>query len=152
MKSKVTFSIDSDVLENAKKTIPNLSGFIEECLRNYLGMRKHLIPTSKMHELVTNISKNQLELHLINEKNKLAEKNDEAKKEEINYAWRQLFTEYRDTKTINQEKLQHASEVLEVPADELVDIIEVLFAFQNEHNVDVTDWFSVYAAYGSDDK
>ena len=148
MKHKVTFSIDSDVLEKAKKNIPNLSGFVEECLKNYLGEGKHQVPTNRMHELVTTISKCQLELHIMNEKAKIEEHNEEVEKNKINYAWRQLYAEYRDTRTINQDKLEHAVNVLSVPEDELVDIIEVLFAFQNETNIDVTDWESVYNEYG----
>ena len=64
-KEKATISLDSEVLEKARKQIPNLSGFIEECLKQYLGIGYNLIPTSKMHELVEGISKNQLDQALL---------------------------------------------------------------------------------------
>ena len=151
MKKQTTITIDEELLDKSKNYIPNLSAFIEECLRKYLGEGKHQVPTNRMHELVTTISKCQLELHIMNEKAKIEEHNEEVEKNKINYAWRQLYAEYRDTRTINQDKLSHAVEVLSVPEDELVDIIEVLFAFQNETNIDVTEWTEVYNEYGGND-
>ena len=150
-KEKATISIDSEVLDKARKQIPNISGFIENCLRNYLGVGNELTPTNKMHELVETISKCQLELYLMNEKGNIEKEKEKAELHEINFAWRQLYTEYRDTHTINQDKLKHASEVLGVPVDELTDIVEVVFVYRDTGNVDVTDWFSVYKEYGYGD-
>ena len=150
-KEKATISIDSEVLDKARKQIPNISGFIENCLRNYLGVGNELTPTNKMHELVETISKCQLELYLMNEKGNIEKEKEKAELHEINFAWRQLYTEYRDTRSINQDKLKHASEVLGVPVDELTDIVEVVFVYRDTGNVDVTDWFSVYEEYGYGD-
>ena len=147
-KEKATISIDSEVLDKARKQIPNISGFIENCLRKYLGVGNELIPTNKMHELVETISKCQLELYLMNEKGNIEKEKEKAELHEINFAWRQLYTEYRDTRTVNQDKLKHASEVLGVSCDELTDIVEVVFVYRDTANVDVTDWFSVYKEYG----
>lgn len=151
MKKQTTITIDEDLLEKSKKHIPNLSAFIEECLSKYLGVGNNLTPTSKMQELVDTISKCQLELYLMNEREHLEEAKLKAEKQEINFAWRQLFTEYRDSKTINQDKLEHASKLLNVPPVELSDIIEVCYTFGRDDGVDVTEWLEVKAAYGSDD-
>lgn len=150
-KEKATISIDSEVLDKARKQIPNISGFIENCLRNYLGVGNNLIPTSKMHELVETISKCQLDLYLMNEKGNIEKEKEKAELHELQFAWRQLYTEYRDTRTINQDKLKHASELLNVSCDELTDIVEVVFVYRDTSNVDVTDWFSVYEEYGYGD-
>lgn len=147
-KEKATISLDSEVLEKARKQIPNLSGFIEECLKQYLGIGNNLIPTSKMHELVEGISKNQLELHIMTERGNIEEAKEKAAKQEINLAWRRLYTGYRDTRTINQDNLKHASEILNVPAEDLEDIVEVCFVFSRDDGIDVTEWSEVYEQYG----
>ena len=150
-KEKATISVDSEVLEKARKQIPNLSGFIEECLKQYLGIGYNLIPTSKMHELVEGISKNQLELYLMNERGNIEEAKEKAAQQEINLAWRRLYTEYRDTRKIDDLLLKEASNVLEVPTDELADIVEVCFVFSRDDGVDVTEWADVYEKYGGDE-
>ena len=150
-KTKTTLSIDADLLEKSKKHIPNLSAFVEICLKQYLGIGNNLTPTSKMYELVETISKCQLELHLMNEREHIQEAKDKAAKQEINLSWRHLYTEYRDTRTINQDKLKHAVEILGVPEEELIDIVEVCFVFSRRDGVDVTEWLDVYETYGGDD-
>ena len=150
-KEKATISLDSEVLNKARKQIPNLSGFMEECLKQYLGIGNNLLPTSKMHELVENISKSQLELHLMNERGNIEEAKQKAAKQEINLAWRRLYTTYRDTRTIDEHLLQNAVEVLGVPGEELSDIVEVCHVFCRDDNVDVTEWAEVYEKYGGDE-
>ena len=148
MKKQLILTIDEDIIEKAKSQIPNISGFVEQCLRNYLGETNGLFNTANMHELNQTISRCQLEMFLMTEKSNIQEAREKSEKDKINYAWRQVYAEYRDTRTFNPDKMKHAVEVLGVPEDELVDIIEVLFAFQNETNIDVTDWESVYNEYG----
>ena len=150
-KEKATISLDSEVLEKARKQIPNLSGFIEECLKQYLGIGYNLIPTSKMHELVEGISKNQLELYLMNERGNIEEAKQKAAQQEINLSWRRLYTFYRDTRKIDTLLLKEASKTLEVPTDELADIVEVCFVFSRDEGVDVTEWAEVYEKYGEDE-
>ena len=144
-------TIDEELLEKAKKQIPNISKFFEECLKNYLGVGKHLVHTSNMQDLIDTISKCQLELYLMNERGNIEEAQEKAAKQEINLAWRQLYTEYRDTRTINQDKLKHAADVLNVGSIELTDIVEVCFVFSRRDGVDVTEWSEVYENYGGDD-
>lgn len=151
-KKRIELTIHDEVLEKARKQIPNLSGFVEECLKQYLGIGFNLIPTSKMNELVETISKSQLELYLMNERGNIEEAKEKAAKQEINLAWRKLYTTYRDTRTINQDKLQYASEILNVPEDELVDIVEVCYVFSRNDEIDVTEWNEVYQKYGNGER
>lgn len=151
-KKRIELTIHDEVLEKARKQIPNLSGFVEECLKQYLGIGFNLIPTSKMNELVETISKSQLELYLMNERGNIEEAKEKAAKQEINLAWRKLYTTYRDTRTINQDKLQYASEILNVPEDELVDIVEVCYVFSRNDEIDVTEWNEVYEKYGNGER
>ena len=151
MKKQLILTIDEEVVEKAKKQIPNISGFVENCLKQYLGIGNNLIQTSKMQELVEGISKNQLELYLMNERGNIKEAQEKAAKQEINLAWRHLYTTYRDTRTIDPAKLKHASETLQVSEEELTDIVEVCFVFSRGDGVDVTEWTEVYEKYGGDE-
>ena len=149
-KEKATISLDSEVLEKARKQIPNLSGFLEECLKNYLGIGNGLINTSNIHELNETISKCQLELYLMNERGNIKEAKEKTAKQEINLAWRRLYATYRDTRTIDETLLNNASEILKVDKVELSDIVEVCYAFSRNSGIDVTEWLEVYAEYGGD--
>lgn len=150
-KKQLILTIDEDLIDNAKKHIPNISAFVEECLKNYLGVGIGLVETSKMQDLVMTISKSQLELYLMNERGNIEEAKKEAEQEEIRLAWMRLYTEYRDQRTINQDYLKHASEVLGVDQEELSDIVTVCFAYRHNGTVDVTSWEDVYGAYGYGD-
>ena len=149
-KKQLILTIDEDVVDKAKKQIPNISRFAEECLKQYLGIGNNLIPTFKMNELTQTISKCQLELYLMNERNKIEENIKKASEDEIRIAWMKLYAEYRDQRVINKDKLKHASEVLKVSEEELTDIVEVCYAYRH-NDVDVTDWSTVYKEYGYGD-
>ena len=151
MKKQLILTIDEEIVDKAKKQLPNISAFVEQCLKNYLGIGNGLVNTSNIHDLNETISKCQLELYLMNEKSNIKEAQEKAEKQEINIAWRQLYTEYRDTRTINQDKLNHAVEVLGVDAEELTDIVEVCFVFSRKDEIDVTEWSEVYDTYGGDE-
>ena len=150
-KKNLMLTIDEELLDTAKKRIPNMSKFFEECLKQYLGIGNNLIPTSKMNELVEGISRNQLELYLMNERSNIEEAKEEAAKQEVNLAWRRLYTEYRDTRTINQDKLEYASNILKDSPDMLTDIVEVCYVFSRDDEVDVTEWADVYEKYSGDE-
>ena len=150
-KKRYDITIDENIMEKAKKQIPNISGFVENCLKQYLGIGNNLIQTSKMQELVEGISKNQLELYLMNERGNIKEAKEKAAKDEINLAWRKLYAEYRDTRRISDYNMDNAVKVLGVSSEELRDIVEVLYAFRNETSIDVTEWDEVYNEYGYGD-
>lgn len=149
-KKQLILTIDEDVIAKAKTHIPNISGFVEECLKKHLGMGNGLVNTSKMHELVSTISDCQLELYLMNEMEHIEEAKEKAAKQEINLAWRKLYTTYRDTKTIDEQLLKNAVEILKVSSDELTDIVEVCYVFSRNDEVDVTEWNEVYKQYGEE--
>ena len=149
-KKRYDITIDENIMEKAKKQIPNISGFVETCLKNYLGIGNGLINTSNIHELNETISKCQLELYLMNEKGNIKEAKEKAAKQEINLAWRKLYATYRDTRTIDETLLNNASEILKVDKVELSDIVEVCYAFSRNSDIDVTEWLEVYAEYGGE--
>ena len=150
-KKTLGVTIEENLLEKAKNRIPNISEFIENCFKNYLGEGEGLINTYSQHELVETIGKCQLELYLLNEKQNIEENMKQAEIEDKNLTWRKLFAEYRDTRKINPEKLEDAVNKLGVPRQELVDIVEVLFVNHNELNIDITDWFEVYGEFNGNE-
>ena len=151
-KKNFTITIDEDLLEKSKKQIPNMSNFFENCLLAYLGMdTQSIFYTSDAQEAIDTIRKAQTALYLLTERNKIEENIKEAAEDEIRIAWMRLYTEYRDQRIINQDKLQHASEVLGVSGEELTDIVEVCYVYSRNDDIDVTSWSSVYAAYGYGD-
>ena len=87
----------------------------------------------------------------MNERGNIEEAKEKAAKQEINLAWRRLYTTYRDTRTIDETLLTNASEILGVDKVELTDIVEVCYAFSRTDEIDVTEWTEVYAQYGGDD-
>ena len=150
-KKTVGITIDVDLLEKSKAKIPNLSKFVEYCLKNYLGEIQGLVPTWRQQELVDTIAKCQLELYLMNEKEKIDENKIQAEKEEIDLTWRKLFKEYRMHYNNDLEDLKNAAEVFNITIDELIDILDITYAHYLRDRVDITSWPAVYAAYGSDD-
>ena len=149
-KKRIELSIEEDILEKAKKQIPNMSKFFENCLQAYLGIN-NLFHTTNAQEAIDTIKNAQTALYLLTERNKIEENIKKAEHDEINLSWRRLYTEYRDTKTINQDKLTHASKTLKVDTEELIDIVEVCYAYNRRDNIDTTEWSEVYEAYGYGD-
>ena len=145
MKKQLVLTIDEIVLKKAKENIPNLSNFLEECLEHYLGLNAGEYPVHNAKELLNKISECQLELHLLNEENKLNENIEKAKQELIGSTWRKLYATYRDTKNVPKKQLDEAEKILCVSSTELNNILELCFIFRDE--IDVTDWEKVHAEY-----
>ena len=150
-KKVIKLSIEEDVITIAKKQIPNISGFFEECLKNYLGIGEQLIPVYKQQELNETIAKCQLELFLMNEKSKIENREEKMREHEINQAWRPLWAEYRDSRKYTQAKFDNAVKVLGVSADELEDILDVLFVEKYDTQVEPMNWLEVYNEFGYGD-
>ena len=150
-KKTVGVTIDEHLLKKAKEQIPNLSAFVEYCIKNYLGEIKGLVATGKQQELIDTIKKCQLELYLLNERNKIEENMKEVEIEEINVVWRKLYKEYRVKKIIDPEHLDSAAKKLKVSVDELNDILDLTYAYSRRDRVDITDWQEIYEKYGYGD-
>ncbi|WP_305557821.1 hypothetical protein [Methanobrevibacter sp. V74] len=148
-KEAIKLSIDKEVLDIARQEMPNISRFTEECMRKYLGIGITLTPLYKQQELLETIGKCHLELHLMNELEHIEEMKREMELEKINYAWRSVFTHYRDTGRINEELLQHAMKVLDIDRKDLIDIIELTYTYFRRDRIDTTDWQKVYEKYGN---
>lgn len=130
MKDKITISIDSEVLKKAKKQMPNISEFLNECLKQYLGMADGSFPTANARDVVDDIGKSQAKLFILNQNFDYENAQKRMEDEKINRALRKLWQEFRKNIYADEDTLSEAMEVLPVDKDTLEDILD--FAYVNQ--------------------
>ena len=151
-KQRINVSIDSELLKKAKMEIPNLSGFLEECLKHYLGLTDGTIPVAKEFELLDRIGKLQVEMYIMNEKNDVEELMNKAKNNEKDKAWRFLWNDYRQRLIPDEILMKKAIEQLGKNKEELEDILD--WAYMTDVQVDTNSWQEVlrkYNKYGTNE-
>ena len=144
-KERVNISIDSEILIKAKKHIPNLSGFVEECLNHYFGYADGIFPIGNVNEITDKIGKLQAELFLINQNYDAEESMKNAANEEKDKAWRFLWNDFRPTLIPDETLLEKAIETLEMNKEELEDILD--WVYLTDVKVDTNSWQEVLKAY-----
>ena len=144
-KERVNISIDSEILIKAKKHIPNLSGFVEECLKHYFGYADGIFPIGNVDEITDKIGKLQVELFLINQNYDAEESMKNAANEEKDKAWRFLWNDFRPTLIPDETLLEKAIETLEMNKEELEDILD--WVYLTDVKVDTNSWQEVLKAY-----
>ena len=144
-KQRINVSIDSELLKKAKMEIPNLSGFLEECLKHYLGLTDGTIPVAKEFELLDRIGKLQVEMCIMNEKNDIQENMNKAKNNEKDKAWRFLWNDYRQRLIPDEILMKKAIEQLGKNKEELEDILD--WAYMTDVQVDTNSWQEVLRKY-----
>ena len=144
-KERVNISIDSEILIKAKKHIPNLSGFVEECLKHYFGYADGIFPIGNVNEITDKIGKLQVELFLINQNYDAEESMKNAANEEKDQAWRFLWNDFRPTLIPDETLLEKAIETLEMNKEELEDILD--WVYLTDVKVDTNSWQEVLKAY-----
>lgn len=144
-KKRVEVSIDKEVLKKAREVIPNLSAFIEECLRHYLGYAEGTVPVGNIHEITDKIGKLQVELFLINQNYNAEESMKRVENEEKNKAWRFLWNDFRPRLIPDETLLEKAVEQLGKTEDELEDILD--WVYMTDVSVDTNSWQDVLEKY-----
>ena len=144
-KERVNISIDSELLIKSKKHIPNLSGFVEECLKHYFGYADGIFPIGNVNEITDKIGKLQVELFLINQNYDAEESMKNAANEEKDKAWRFLWNDFRPTLIPDETLLEKAIETLEMNKEELEDILD--WVYLTDVKVDTNSWQEVLKAY-----
>ena len=148
-KERVNISIDSEILIKAKKHIPNLSGFVEECLKHYFGYADGIFPIGNVNEITDKIGKLQVELFLINQNYDAEESMKNAANEEKDKAWRFLWNDFRPTLIPDETLLEKAIETLEMNKEELEDILD--WVYLTDVKVDTNSWQEVLKAYNENE-
>ena len=144
-KKRLEVSIEKDILEKAKKHIPNLSGFVEECLKHYFGYADGIFPIGNVNEITDKIGRLQVELFLINQNYDAEESRKNAENEERDKAWRFLWNDFRPTLIPDETLLEKAIEVLGINGEELEDILD--WVYITDIKVDTNSWQEVLKAY-----
>ena len=150
MKSKITVSIDSEVLEKAKKQMPNISEFFNECLIQYVGLADGIYPTADANAIVNDIGKSQAKLFILNQNYDYEKAQKDVEEEKINRALRKLWNEYRKNMVVDDQQMAEALEVLPVYAERLEDMLDFAYANQDELGLNFT-WSKLYELYESEE-
>ena len=144
-KVRTTLTIEEDVYEKAKKEIPNLSEFFEECLKHYLGYVDGTFPIGNINDITDKIGKLQVELFLINQNYDAEESRKNAENEERDKAWRFLWNDFRPTLIPDETLLEKAIETLGINGEELEEILD--WVYITDIKVDTNSWQEVLKAY-----
>ena len=144
-KKSLKISIEEEVLEKAKKHIPNLSGFVEECLKHYFGYADGIFPIGNVNEITDKIGRLQVELFLINQNYDAEESRKNAENEERDKAWRFLWNDFKPTLIPDETLLEKAIDVLGTNGEELEDILD--WVYITDINVNTNSWQEVLEKY-----
>jgi uncharacterized membrane protein YheB (UPF0754 family) len=143
-KKRQDFTIDEKVLEKAKQHIPNLSQFVEECFRQYLGYADGTIPIGNLNDIMEKIGKLQVHASMILQNYDAETERQKVEDEKKNRAWRFLWNDYRVTREPNNQLMNEAVETLRVDADTLEDILDMVL---EDNYPETNNWFMVYEEY-----
>ena len=144
-KKDLKITIEEDILEKAKKHIPNLSAFFEECLKHYFGYADGIFPIGNVNEITDKIGKLQVELFLINQNYDAEESRKKTENIEKDKAWRFLWNDYRPRLIPDETLLAKAVELLGKDEEELEDILD--WVYITDVKVDTNSWQEVLKAY-----
>lgn len=141
-KERVNISIDEDLMEKVRNHLPNLSGFVEECLKHYFGYANGTFPIGNVNEITDKIGMLQVELFLINQNYDIQESMERAENFEKDKAWRFLWNDYRIRLIPDETLLAEAEEKLQMHSETLEDLLDELFEVRDSVNTE--EWDTVY--------
>lgn len=147
-KKTIGLSIDENILQKAKKEIPNLSEFLEECLKHYFGYANGTFPVGNINDITNKIGKLQVELFLINQNYDTETAIKEAEEFEKDKAWRFLWNDYRIKLIADEMLMENAVKELGIDEDTLEDLLDELY--ETDEDVDTDSWSNVIEWYNKE--
>lgn len=141
-KKNITITIEMEILKEAKEQIPNISAFVESCLRNYLN---GTFPVSDANRIIQEIGKLQADLYLLNQINDLEQKIKDKQNLEKDKAWRFLWNDYNTKLILDETLMTNAVELLGKDKEELEEILD--WVLLTEIKVDTNYWEDVLRKY-----
>ena len=150
MKDKITISIDSEVLKKAKKQMPNISEFLNECLKQYLGMADGSFPTANARDVVDDIGKSQAKLFIMNQNFDYENAQKRMENEKVNRVLRTVWHEYSKTFLPEGDAFENALSVLNVNAETLEDMLDFAYANQELLGLNFT-WSKLCELYENEE-
>lgn len=136
-KKVTTLNIDEFVLKKAKREIPNLSIFIEDCLKVYLGIGDDNFCLNIQDNLNT-IKQARLNIHLASKSEFKQEEIKGYDDKKLDDAWVKIWSIYRNTEAIHMGALTEAEKVLGNTFD-LQDMMQTLLLYLPKHELSKCD-------------
>ena len=131
VKKNVKLTIDEDLLERAKQDIPNLSQWVEECLKAYFGYGDYPVKCLiEMEDNLRTVKRCLLEIHMQTNAKKIERELKEMQSEQINLPWRRFWYPYQeqyDDQKFNDKALHDLSDATGKDEAELKRMAETLF-------------------------
>ena len=149
-KKQLILTIEEDVIKQAKKHIPNISGFVEECLEHHLGLANGTYPIAKDLDILDQISKLQVQLFILNENYDVEESRQRAEEFEKDKTVRFLWNEYRKNMIVDEQSMTEALTILPVDAETLEDMLDFAYVNQEELGLNFT-WSKLYELYENEE-
>ncbi len=149
-KIRTTLTIEKEIYENARKHIPNISEFLEECLKQYLGLADGIYPTANVKDLVDDIAKSQAKLFILNQNYDYEKAQKEVEDEKVNRPLRKLWNEYRKSLIADEQLMSEALEVLPTDAETLEDMLDFAYVNQEELGLNFT-WNKLCELYENEE-
>lgn len=138
-KKITTISIDEDVLRLAKKEIPNLSIWVEDLLRTYLGFNNTNIKS--IDENLATIKDCLLNIELQSRMETETSKDENFTSEQQQKAWSNLFGTFRNGELQSEETWNHTSQLLGVSINDLSELLTYIDLNVNRSDlVKCNDW------------
>jgi len=140
-KKITTVSIDEDILRLAKREIPNLSEFMETCLKTYFGVGSNNDFVINIQEELNKIKEAQLKIHLLSENDFNDTVVQEFDSKKMNKAWLDIWASYRTHEVYYHANLETASKVLGYTAEQIHEIMETLKTYCSKNDlIKCDDW------------
>lgn len=146
MKIKTTLTIEKEVFEKAKKHLPNISEFVEECLKEYLGLAEGTYPTAEAKDIADVIGKSQTKLFILNKDYDFKESQRMIEQEKINRPFRALWNDYKRRLKPNQELMQEVMKIVDIDEETLEDLLDYTYVNKDQFGLNIT-WQEVYTKY-----
>lgn len=142
MKKTTTIKIEEELLNRAKAEIPNLSAFVSICLEKYLGVGDAEFPISDIQDELNNMKESNLNIHLLTEKDYSKDVTDEMIISKNNKVWLNVWSHYRNSKTVYEPALVKSANVLGCEPEELREMMETILYYAGKDKIMLCDEYS----------
>lgn len=149
-KVRTTLTIEKEIYERAKNSLPNISEFVEECLKQYLGLADGIFPTADANDIVKDIAKSQAKLFILNQNFDYENAQKKMEEEKLNKALRGVWFEYSKTFLPEGDAFDNALSVLNVDAETLEDMLDFADANRDELGLNFT-WSKLCEMYENEE-
>lgn len=126
MKKQATFSIDEKVLQMARDNIPNMSGFVEDCIRAYLSfaIENEEERGEELRKAWADFNRAKLNIHLLMKMDYEGKDIENAINKQKTDAWLTVWSDYRRVGSTEDIKIEKASKVLKIEPKVLKQTLE----------------------------